>query len=102
MLEAMAAGAVPVVADVGDLRDAIRVGANGFLVAQDDIAAYAHATVGLLTDAEAWRACSVQATEFARAHSGTDAIAALWRRHLRGFLPTPGTPQAASASEPTS
>jgi glycosyltransferase involved in cell wall biosynthesis len=102
MLEAMAAGAVPVVADVGDLRDAIRVGVNGFLVAQDDIAAYADATVRLLTDAETWRACSAQATELARARGGTDAVAALWRCHLRGFLRTPGALQAASASEPTS
>jgi glycosyltransferase involved in cell wall biosynthesis len=99
MLEAMAAGAVPVVADVGDLKDAIRPGVNGFLVPQDDIDAYACATLRLLTEPQTWRACAAQAAAFAHAHSGTDAVAALWRRQLRGLLVPPGTPQAASASE---
>jgi glycosyltransferase involved in cell wall biosynthesis len=102
MLEAMAAGAVPVVADVGDLRDAIRQGVNGFVVPEGDIGAYAETTVLLLRQAEMWRACSMQAAELALARSGTDAVAELWRRQLRGLLAARDAPHAASASGPTS
>jgi glycosyltransferase involved in cell wall biosynthesis len=102
MLEAMAAGAVPVVADVGDLRDAIRPGVNGFLVPEDDIDAYARATITLLRDVQSWRACSAQAAKLALARSGTDAVAELWQRQLRGLLASPAARQAASASEPIS
>jgi glycosyltransferase involved in cell wall biosynthesis len=102
MLEAMAAGAVPVVADVGDLRDAIRPGVNGFVVPEGDIGAYAQATVRLLRDAEVWRACSRQAAELALARSGTDTVAELWRQQLRSVLAARAAPQAASASGPTS
>jgi glycosyltransferase involved in cell wall biosynthesis len=86
MLEAMAAGAVPVVADVGDLRDSIRHGVNGFIVAQDDIDAYAEAAVRLLSDENAWRDCSRRAAEFALRCSGTDAIAQRWEQHLRTVM----------------
>jgi glycosyltransferase involved in cell wall biosynthesis len=101
MLEAMAAGAVPVVADVGDLRDAIRPGENGFLVDQDDIAGYASAAIRLLTDDREWRAYSRHARQSALMKSGTDAIAQQWQGHLRGVLQEQPAPQAASASGPT-
>jgi glycosyltransferase involved in cell wall biosynthesis len=101
MLEAMAAGAVPVVADVGDLRDAIRQGASGFLVDQDDIAGYATAAIRLLRDEREWCACSRHATQSALMKSGTDAIAQQWQVHLRGLLHERPASQAASASGPT-
>ena len=102
MLEAMAAGAVPVVADVGDLRDAIGHGENGFLVDQDDIAGYATAAIRLLTDESEWCACSRHAAHSALLKSGIDAIAQQWERHLRGPLSGQPASQAASASGPTS
>jgi glycosyltransferase involved in cell wall biosynthesis len=101
MLEAMAAGAVPVVADVGDLRDAIRPGENGFLVDQDDLAGYATAAIRLLTDEREWCAYSRHAMHSALMKSGTDAIAQQWQRHLRGVLHQQPASQAASASGPT-
>ncbi len=101
MLEAMAAGAVPVVADVGDLRDAIQPGVNGFLVDQDDIAGYATAAIRLLTHENEWCALSHHARHSALATSGTGAIAQEWQRHLRGLLHQQPASQAASASGPT-
>jgi glycosyltransferase involved in cell wall biosynthesis len=101
MLEAMAAGAVPVVADVGDLRDAIQPGVNGFLIEQDDIAGYATAALQLLQDERRWTACSREARRSAIARSGRDAIAQQWQRHLREVLLEPAAPQVTSASGPT-
>ena len=101
MLEAMAAGAVPVVADVGDLRDRIESGENGFLVAADDVAGYARAASLLTSDADVWRRCSRRAARLAAEHAGRDVIAARWRAHLASVVErkTHG-PQAASASPP--
>lgn len=100
MLEAMAAGAVPVVANVGDLRDRLESGRTGYLVAPDDIAGYARAAASLLADVGAWGDCSRHATRLAVETSGTDAIAARWRTHLASVLaPTPH-PQIANASGP--
>src|SRR6185295_3759408 len=101
MLEAMAAGAVPVVADVGDLRDAIQQGQNGFIVEPDDISGYAAAAIRLLTDEQTWNDCSRRATQSALATSGTDAIAQQWQRHLRAVMDRQTSGQAASASGPT-
>jgi glycosyltransferase involved in cell wall biosynthesis len=101
MLEAMAAGAVPVVADVGDLRDEVQSGVNGFLVDQNDIAGYATAAIRLLTDEREWCACSRHAAHTARVTSGTDAIARRWQGLLRGLLYEPCASQSANASGPT-
>ncbi len=101
MLEAMAAGAVPVVADVGDLRDAIQPGENGFLIEQNDIAGYATAAIRLLTDEREWCVYSRHGRHSALMRSGTDAIAQQWRGHLRGVLQQQPASQAASASGPT-
>jgi glycosyltransferase involved in cell wall biosynthesis len=100
MLEAMAAGAVPVVANVGDLHDRLESGRTGYLVAPDDIAGYARAAAGLLADVGTWGDCSRRATRLAVETSGTDAIAARWRAHLASVLaPNPDT-QVANASGP--
>jgi glycosyltransferase involved in cell wall biosynthesis len=86
MLEAMAAGAVPVVANVGDLADVIEDGGNGYLVAQDDIDGYADRCLRLLADEPAWGRCSAKAVSAALAHSGVDVVASQWRRHLGAVI----------------
>jgi glycosyltransferase involved in cell wall biosynthesis len=86
MLEAMAAGAVPVVADVGDLADLVENGSTGFIVAPDDIAGYARACVQALSSEPRWTALSGQATRSALARSGIDAIARRWGLHLRAVI----------------
>jgi glycosyltransferase involved in cell wall biosynthesis len=83
MLEAMCAGAVPVVANVGDLSDFIQNDVNGFIVAQQDIAAYSREAIRLLSSEGLWRSCSKRSLASALASSGSDAIARRWERHLR-------------------
>ncbi len=89
MLEAMAAGAVPVIANVGDLADLIENEVNGFIVAQDDIAAYSREAIRLLSSEDLWRRCSRRAVRSALASSGSDAIAKRWEQHLRGVIAKP-------------
>ena len=89
MLEAMAAGAVPVVANVGDLADLVRDEVTGFIVAPDDIAGYARGATRLLTDEDLWRRCSGRAVAAALESSGIDAVAQRWGRHLGGVIAKP-------------
>lgn len=86
MLEAMAAGAVPVVSNVGDLADAIQDGVNGFLVAQDDLAGYEAAGARLLANPDLWRRCSRRARACALATSGVEAVARRWQAHFQALL----------------
>jgi glycosyltransferase involved in cell wall biosynthesis len=83
MLEAMCAGAVPVVANVGDLSDFIQNDVNGFIVAQDDIAVYSREAVRLLSSENLWQGYSKRALASALAASGTEAIARRWQHHLQ-------------------
>ena len=101
MIEAMAAGAVPVVADVGDLADLVADGVNGFVVPPDDIAGYARACVRLLSNEADWRGFSRQALDGALAYSGIDAIARRWALHLATVIANPDlTAVHASQTEP--
>jgi glycosyltransferase involved in cell wall biosynthesis len=88
MLEAMAAGAVPVVSDVGDLRDLVHDGVNGRLVDQDAIDDYCGAIVRLLDEPERWTACSRAAVQTVAQTHSVEAVAGRWTRHL-GELVTP-------------
>jgi glycosyltransferase involved in cell wall biosynthesis len=82
MAEAMAAGAVPVVADVGELGDLVENGVNGYLVEPDSVDQYAARVSSLLRDPALWTRCSQAAAAAAMRHCGVDAVTALWRRHL--------------------
>lgn len=86
MLEAMAAGAVPVVADVGDLADSVENGVTGFIVAPQDIAGYARGCLEALAGEDTWTALSQRAASASLARSGIDAIARRWRRHLQAVI----------------
>jgi glycosyltransferase involved in cell wall biosynthesis len=98
MLEAMAAGAVPVVAEVGDLGDFIDHGENGFLVAQDDVAGYASAALALLSSEQAWRRFARQALASSAETTGVDAIARRWNQHLRAVMAKPSAEAASPSS----
>ncbi len=82
MIEAMAAGAVPVVADVGELGDLVRSDCNGYLVAPGAVEAYARHAVRLLGDRDRWARMSAEATATALRHCGRAAIARRWRDEL--------------------
>ena len=83
MVEAMAAGAVPVVADVGELGDLIVNGENGYLVSPNNIEEYKDRVLSLLQDDKLWSKCSREAFEAASKNCDINVISEKWRRHLR-------------------
>ena len=83
MAEAMAAGAVPVVADVGDLSDLVIDGDNGHLIEPGNIEEYAGKIVALLQDEALWMRFSDRAREAARKLCGIDVVTEKWRTSLR-------------------
>jgi glycosyltransferase involved in cell wall biosynthesis len=78
LLEAMCAGAVPVVADVGELADVVRDGETGFLVPSREPEAYVDRLVRVLDDAALEESLSRRAREVAGAYAGTEAVASRW------------------------
>lgn len=82
MAEAMGAGVVPVVADVGELSDLIVSGDNGYLVAADDLDQYVERILLLLRDPTLFERLSTRAAGTARSRAAVDVIAAHWAHHL--------------------
>lgn len=82
MMEAMAAGCVPVVNDVGDLADMVRTGENGFLVDDDDIEMAATHIRALLADPELLALLSANARATVISRSSRQAIARNWTAAL--------------------
>jgi glycosyltransferase involved in cell wall biosynthesis len=82
LAEAMTAGAVPVVANVGDLADLVQSGVTGYLLEPDDRSGFVEAITRLLSDAAHWQRLSQAAAEAARARTGLEGVTALWARHL--------------------
>ncbi len=89
MGEAMMAGVVPVVANVGDLADLVRDGVNGYLVEPNDMDSYVQRVCGMLEDPGLWAKLSATATASAHAHVGLDHVIALWREHLESVFQRP-------------
>lgn len=89
MAEAMICGAVPVVANVGDLKDLVRDGETGFLVAGNELDVYVDRILALLEDRELWERLSRNASEAARANNGIDEVTARWRSYLSRLAPAP-------------
>jgi glycosyltransferase involved in cell wall biosynthesis len=88
MAEAMICGAVPVVADVGDLKDLVKNGETGYLIPEDDVQQYARRIETLLNDVAHWEHLSRNASRAARANNGLDEVTARWAEHL-GRLAAP-------------
>ncbi len=86
MAEAMCAGVVPVVADVGELCDLVISGVNGFLVEPDCIDEYATRIVSLLQDRALWKRLSEKAIETALENCETEVISAKWRHCFRSII----------------
>ncbi len=86
LAEAMAAGCVPVVADVGELRDLVASGKNGYLVTPNAIDEYVQKVRLLLTNQSLWRELSARAIESATSYCGVGVTAEKWRRHFREVL----------------
>ncbi|MEX2222744.1 MAG: glycosyltransferase family 4 protein [Candidatus Rokuibacteriota bacterium] len=88
MLEAMAAGAVPVVSNVGDLSDVVQAG-NGVLIDADDLDGFARAIQLLLADAATWGQMSSKARATIEERSTRAAITCRWRQALGALLEVP-------------
>jgi glycosyltransferase involved in cell wall biosynthesis len=80
LAEAMAAGTVPVVADVGELADLVNHGRNGFLVPPNDIDAFASRIETLLNDRGLRATLSAAAHRSAAETVAFDVVAARWRK----------------------
>lgn len=78
MAEAMAAGAVPVVAAVGDLGDLVRNDETGFLVTPGSFDEYAQRICDLLEDEQSLRRLSDAATRAAVDHNAVENVADRW------------------------
>jgi glycosyltransferase involved in cell wall biosynthesis len=78
MLEAMSNGCVPVVANVGDLADAVKEGATGLLVDSDDAGVFAHRCQVLLDDESQRLRMAAAAYEWASSRYTVDAVARTW------------------------
>lgn len=86
MIEAMTAGTVPVVSDVGDLRDLADDGTNGYVVQEDDIDGFARRITRLLTDESLWRQYSLAAVNAAVGYSSLKAVSERWRESLQEVI----------------
>jgi glycosyltransferase involved in cell wall biosynthesis len=88
MLEAMAAGTVPVVSNVGDLGDFVQAG-SGVLVDEDDLDGFARAIRLLMSDAAIWDGFSSRARTTIEGRSTRAAVICRWRRVLGVLLGIP-------------
>jgi len=83
MAEAMVAGTVPVVADVGELGDLVIDSVNGYLVKPNNIDEYANRIISLLRNDPMWTQFSHKAIEAAREHCDIEIVSEQWRQCLR-------------------
>ena len=83
MAEAMSAGAVPVVADVGELRDLVTDGVNGYLIGPNNIDEYAKGAMSLLQDHVLWTQYSRKAMETVKKRCGIESVSRKWQQHIR-------------------
>ena len=86
MAEAMAAGVVPVVADVGELGDLVVDGVNGYLVEPNNIDEYTKRVVSLLQGQALWKKYSLRAIEEAKKHCDIEVVTGKWRHHIRDVV----------------
>lgn len=79
LLEAMAAGLPAVVADVGELGEAVENGKTGWIITPDSLSEYAQRIVSLLQDASTYEKMSSAAHKRAIELASVDAVCSRWR-----------------------
>lgn len=82
LAEAMTCGVVPVVADVGELRELVEQGRTGYLVEPGDIETFAVRVENLLSDEALLTRMANDAGALARRHHAVPAVAARWAQCL--------------------
>ena len=85
MLEAMSCGTVPVVSDVGDLRDVVESGSNGFVFDEDDIDSFATTISGLLSDEARMGKFSAAARRTVEDRCSREAVTRRWGDTFRSM-----------------
>ncbi|MBN2589424.1 MAG: glycosyltransferase family 4 protein [Sedimentisphaerales bacterium] len=83
MMEAMAAGAVPVVADVGDLSDLVNDGVNGYLIEPNNIDRYIERIIPILQDQSLKEKLSLKSIEDAKNNCYINVISGRWQHNLQ-------------------
>ena len=86
MAEAMAAGVVPVVADVGELSDLVKDGLNGYLIEPDNIDNYIMHVSLLLSNKILWNKLSRKAIETSEKYCNLNTISNKWRRCIQPVI----------------
>ncbi len=86
LAEAMISGAVPIVANVGELGDLVQNGVNGYLVEPTDHEGFASRIRALLQDEESWGRLSQAAVQSGLAYNGLEQVSALWAMSFRRML----------------
>jgi phenylacetate-CoA ligase len=89
LAEAMAAGVVPVVADVGDLAELVQNGVTGWRVKPGDFDGYARRIHELLDDERQWRQLSDAARTRSCENNSLGAVVEKWERCLLRLAPEP-------------
>jgi glycosyltransferase involved in cell wall biosynthesis len=79
MLEGMALGAVPVVFDVGDLKDYVKSGETGFIHPFGDKKAVANSIIRLIKDGEVRLSIESNAKELVHSRCDRDVLTRRWR-----------------------
>ncbi|MBT8079984.1 MAG: glycosyltransferase family 4 protein [Gammaproteobacteria bacterium] len=85
MLEAMSCGTIPVVSDVGDLRDVVDSGKNGFVFDEDDIDSFATTISALLADEGRMATLSREARQTVEDRCSRVAVSRRWGETLRSM-----------------
>ena len=75
----MMAGAVPVVADVGDLGELVINGETGWLIEPGNFDEYSDKITALLEDDQRWSEMSKNARELAMQNNGLDSVVRRWQ-----------------------
>ncbi len=86
LAEAMAAGAAPVVSDVGELAGLVRDGENGYLVAPNRIGDYADRARSLLDDEPRREHYGQAAARAAIEYCSLDTVADRWKQSLGDLI----------------
>jgi glycosyltransferase involved in cell wall biosynthesis len=86
MVEAMRFGAVPVIANVGELCDLVTDGVNGYLIVPNHIDEYTQKIKLLLQNRDLWRKLSLSAVETAKKNCDIDVVSETWRRTLQQII----------------
>ena len=90
LAEAMTAGAVPVVSNVGDLAELVQDGVTGYLVTPGQITDFAKRIEQLLKSSELWGTLSNNARSIAIRNNSSESVTRKWNSYFSDLIHSPG------------